>query len=298
MLHHVGDETVARCYVVQDFIMPSHAAAATLIETATAPADVLGIWPLWLCPVRHVALPGSGGAGYGFPYATSAPGCVWINVGVYGVPLAGAPFDPVAVNGALERAVTDLGGRKMLYAQSFYGRAEFDALFNTKAYDAARREYAAASPAAPDDAVFPDAASKLLLGEARRAALSGVVPTSLLAAWRPMVPWYFSLWGELILPRSVHPSLNIHHTGMVATTPLDRAAVAAEAAHFAGERAALGARFGVGGRAHPDSARERKGGAPPTKRTGSGKLSPAVVKNALREALARTRSGGRTASAE
>ena len=297
MLHHVGDETVARCYVVQDFVMPCADSAAELIETETAPPSKLGIWPLWMCPVRHIALPGRGGAGYGFPYSTSKPGCVWINVGVYGVPLGGAPFDPLAVNGGLETAVSRLGGRKMLYAQSFYTRTEFDSLFDNDAYSAARSEYATASPASSTDYVFPDAASKLLLGDARRASLSGVVPTSLLAAWRPMVPWYFSLWGELLLPRSLHPSLGIHHTGMAVTAPLSRDAVAAEAATCAAERAALGARFGPV-RSPQDSARARGGATP--KRSGSGsKLpSPAAVKAAFKEALARTRSGGRLASVE
>ena len=62
--------------------MPSPAAAAEFVEGHTAPADRCGIWPLWLCPVRHVPLPGAGGAGYGFPYQAreeTPPGGIWVS---------------------------------------------------------------------------------------------------------------------------------------------------------------------------------------------------------------------------
>jgi len=61
--------------------MPSSAAAAEFVEKHSAPPDTCGIWPLWLCPVRHVPLPGSGGAGYGFPYQAreeTPPGGIWV----------------------------------------------------------------------------------------------------------------------------------------------------------------------------------------------------------------------------
>lgn len=238
ILHRVGDETIARCYVVQDFILPSAAAAASFVRDATAPPAVLGIWPLWLCPVRHVRLPGSGGAGFGFPYSTSTPGCVWINVGVYGLPHGGAggATDPVLINRALEAAATERGGRKMLYAQSYYTPAEFDALFNMEAYGAARKQYAAAPGGRAGDFSFPDAPAKLLLGDARRARLSGAKHASLLAAWKPMVPWYASIWAELCLPRCLHRYVGVHHTGMEAYGSLPPKAVSAEAASAAAER--------------------------------------------------------------
>ena len=252
ILHRVGDETIARCYVVQDFILPSAAAAASFVEAAVAPPAVLGIWPLWLCPVRHVRLPGSGGAGFGFPYSTSTPGCVWINVGVYGLPHGGAggATDPVLINRALEGAATAAGGRKMLYAQSYYTPAEFDALFDMEAYKAARRTYAAAPGAGgaeKGDFSFPDAPAKLLLGEPRRALLSGAKHASLLAAWKPMVPWYASIWAELCLPRCVHSLVGVHHTGMEVYGEVDGRTVTAEARAAVAERAAVAKKEGGGG---------------------------------------------------
>ena len=238
ILHNVGDETIARCYVVQDFILPSAEAAASFVRDATAPPRVLGIWPLWLCPVRHIRLAGAGGAGFGFPYSTSTPGCVWINVGVYGLPHGGAcgPTDPVVINRALEAAATVRGGRKMLYAQSYYTPAEFDALFDMSAYRKARKKYAAAPGKKVGDFSFPDAPAKLLLGDARREKLSGAKAASLLEAWKPMVPWYASIWAELCLPRFVHPWVGVNHTSMEIYGWLSPKEVAREAAAAAAER--------------------------------------------------------------
>jgi len=270
ILHRVGDETIARCYVVQDFILPSAAAATSFVEAAVAPPAVLGIWPLWLCPVRHVRLPGSGGAGFGFPYTTSTPGCVWINVGVYGLPHGGCggATDPVVINRALEGAATAAGGRKMLYAQSYYTPAEFDALFDMGAYKAARDAYAAASPggAGRGDFSFPDAPAKLLLGEPRRARLSGAKHASLLAAWKPMVPWYASIWAELCLPRCLHGAVGVHHTGMEVYGEMEASAVAAEARSAAAERAAV--------------ERKEKGGASRGRAVERGVSPPAAVPRA------------------
>jgi hypothetical protein len=258
ILHRVGDETIARCYVVQDFIFPCAGAAAAFVEDAVAPPAVLGIWPLWLCPVRHCRLPGAGGAGFGFPYSTSTPGCVWVNVGVYGLPHGGVggATDPVVTNRALEGAATAAGGRKMLYAQSYYTPAEFDALFDMAAYRAARATYAAAPGGGAKkggggggggDFAFPDAPAKLLLGEPRRARLSGATHASLLAAWKPMVPWYASIWAELCLPRCLHPLVGVHHTGMEVYGAMRPGAVAAEARAAAAERARAAVKAGGAG---------------------------------------------------
>jgi hypothetical protein len=164
MLHAVGDETLARVYVVQDFILPSAAAAADFVERVTSGARV-AVWPLWLCPVRMVAPRHAADAGFGFPVqAPAAAGDLWFNVGVYGQPGGGAPFDPVVINRHLERGCAARGGRKMLYAQTFDTPATFWAQFDRAAYARARAAYAGG------DAVFPDVAKKVLLGDARLAA--------------------------------------------------------------------------------------------------------------------------------
>mmetsp|Transcript_64830 Transcript_64830/g.107783 ORF Transcript_64830/g.107783 Transcript_64830/m.107783 type:complete len:136 (-) Transcript_64830:40-447(-) len=65
MLHSVGNELLARTYVIQDFIMPSKQAACELARRTNMP-DV-AIWPLWLCPVRVVSPRHPADASFGVP---------------------------------------------------------------------------------------------------------------------------------------------------------------------------------------------------------------------------------------
>ena len=129
----------------------------------------------------------------------------------------------------------------MLYAQSFYTREEFDALFDHATYELARRAYASTDPVSrPDDFAFPDAASKLLLGDERRSKMQGVDASSgLLNAWKPMVPWYFSLWSDLLLPRSLHAPLGLRHTAPPDSSALPPSEVRSEGARARAERALL-----------------------------------------------------------
>jgi delta24-sterol reductase len=220
MLHRVGDTALAKTYIVQDFILPSAAAAAAFVERGSAP---LGVWPLWLCPVRHLPARAAhaASAGFGFPEGGGGGGGgLLFNVGVYGAPSPALPrgrafhasgAGAVAANRGLEGAATALGGRKMLYAQSFYSEGEFWALFKRRAYDAARREYGA-------EGVFPSIDRKVLLGEARLRAVeaSGAATVFSLANVGAMAVWYLTLWGELLLPRALHALCGISHTGMEA----------------------------------------------------------------------------------
>lgn len=206
MLHHVGDETLARMYVVQDFIMPGREQACALARRTDQP-DV-GVWPLWICPVRMVDDRHRSNAGFGFPVQQTAKGGMMFNVGVYGKPNGEEDFDPLVLNCSLEGRVSELGGRKMLYAQSFYTEPEFWALFDRAAYERNRERYGGAS-------VFPDVATKLLLPAGKRESYGGVREVSFGACWRPMLRWYLSLWAEAVVPRALHARLGLQHTAMV-----------------------------------------------------------------------------------
>lgn len=215
MLHKVGDETLSRVYVIQDLIMPSAAAAAKFIEQTTA-VEPVGIWPLWLCPVRAVEARHPADAGFGFPsQAPSRVGDVWMNVGVYGEPAGGEAFDPLLVNRRIEDATMAGGGRKMLYAQSFYTQQSFWKQFDQAAYERVRAAYANGNE------IFPSIATKALLGEARLSKLGGTARASILSAWKPMVWWYSTLWLEILLPRWAHSALGIENTGMCDFEPAD-----------------------------------------------------------------------------
>jgi Delta24-sterol reductase len=208
MLHAIGDEGVARFYVVQDYIMPGPAEATALSRFTHDPANGLQIWPLWVCPVRMVDKRHPYNPGFGFPVQRTAPQGLMVNVGVYGMPNEGRPFDPVVVNKALETEASRLEGRKMLYAQSFYTDAEFWSLFDRKAYDSIRKTYGG-------ETIFPDIATKLLLGK-RVDAMRGAKAVSFASCAGSMAAWYFSLWQEVAAPRALHAWLGLQFTGMTA----------------------------------------------------------------------------------
>lgn len=218
MLHRVGDTALAKTYIVQDFILPSAGAAAAFVAGASAP---LGVWPLWLCPVKHLPARAAHAASPGFGFPEGGPrGALLFNVGVYGAPSAALPrgraflasgAGAVAANRSLEGAASALGGRKMLYAQSFYSETEFWALFRKRAYDDAREAYGA-------QGVFPGIEQKVLLGSERLRAIeaSGAATVFSCANVGAMARWYCTLWGEMLLPRALHPLFGIAHTGMEA----------------------------------------------------------------------------------
>jgi hypothetical protein len=204
MLHRIGDEMLARTYIVQDYIMPGAKEACALAEYTDG--NNIGIWPLWICPVRQVQERHPTDAGFGFPVTRQGKGGLMFNVGVYGIPNNGKPFDPILTNRALENEASRHGGRKMMYAQSFYTLDTFWQLFNKKAYEAARARFHA-------NGVFPDVPTKSLLGEKRLARMSGVKAVSFADAAWSMAQWYFSLWSELLLPRALHASFGVLNTG-------------------------------------------------------------------------------------
>lgn len=141
-LHGSGES--AR-FVVQDIAVPF----ATAPELVDYTAGELGIWPLWLCPLRRRAPPTF------HPFTTTpketaaAKGKegeeddMMLNIGVWGW----GPSDRgefVAANRALEAKVRQLGGMKWLYAHTYYDEPEFWDMYGGRAwYDALRARYKA-----------------------------------------------------------------------------------------------------------------------------------------------------------
>lgn len=149
-LHGSGES--AR-FVVQDIAVPF----STAPELVDYTAGELGIWPLWLCPLRRRAPPTF------HPYTTT-PGAaeggkeeddMMLNVGVWGW----GPSDRgefVAANRALEDKVRQLGGMKWLYAHTYYDEPQFWDMYGGRAwYDALRAKYKA------DEAGLPSVYDKV-----------------------------------------------------------------------------------------------------------------------------------------
>ncbi|MDE1919669.1 MAG: hypothetical protein KGH56_03150, partial [Patescibacteria group bacterium] len=132
-------------YIVQDFNLPSSNAVAFLehIDTET------GIYPLWVCPLR----PGREDR----LSANSVESDLVFNIGVWGE--ADKDFSEfVALNKDLERTLSEMGGRKMLYAHSYYSREEFWKTYDEAWYNSLRRAYSAES-------AFPDVYEKTKVSE-------------------------------------------------------------------------------------------------------------------------------------
>lgn len=136
-LHASGES--AR-FVVQDLAVP-YDKAAEFVDYTT---DEFGIWPLWLCPLKET------------PNPTFHPTCEtevsengnkvvpkpMLNIGVWGWgPESHDDF--ITKNRALEDKLVQLGGRKWLYAHTYYSEDEFWQVYDKPWYQALREKYSA-----------------------------------------------------------------------------------------------------------------------------------------------------------
>ncbi|MGH3724365.1 MAG: FAD-binding oxidoreductase [Mycobacterium sp.] len=90
------------------------------------------IEPVWLCPLR---LRGSDG----WPLYPIGPGRTYVNIGFWSSVPVGATEG--AANRLIERKVSELGGHKSLYSESFYSREEFEALYGGEHYRTLKKTY-------------------------------------------------------------------------------------------------------------------------------------------------------------
>lgn len=167
-LHGSGES--AR-FIVQDVAMPF----STTADLVDYTSDELGIWPLWLCPLKRRAPPTF------HPYTTT-PGRgaeekeddMMLNVGVWGW----GPEDHgefVRANRALEAKVRELGGMKWLYAHTYYDEPEFWDMYGGRAwYDALRGKYKADEAGLPS--VYDKVKVDLEKNKSRRSGLKSVWP--------------------------------------------------------------------------------------------------------------------------
>jgi delta24-sterol reductase len=135
-LHASGQ---SRKYIIQDLALPFATAEKFIDHTIKS----LGIWPLWLCPLRQTRLPtlhphftetGTDGT-------TLKP---MLNVGLWGFgPAKHEEF--VAKNRELEYKLRELGGMKWLYAHTYYEEKEFWEMFDSQWYNDLRKKYNAES---------------------------------------------------------------------------------------------------------------------------------------------------------
>ncbi|KAF2501432.1 FAD binding domain protein [Lophium mytilinum] len=141
MIHALHRSGLARQTIVQDLAVP-YSSAEAFVDYLN---QTLGIYPLWLCPVRDAA-----GARNSPGVRTFArgkdphPDGMVLNVGVWGMgPSEVHSF--IKLNREIEQKVRDLNGLKCLYAHAYYTESEFWEIYDEKSYTALREKYHATS---------------------------------------------------------------------------------------------------------------------------------------------------------
>lgn len=122
---------VSQEMLIQDLALPPKH-AVTFMEWVD---KELGIYPLWLCPLK-IYDPGRKSPLLSQPLKNGLA----INVGVWG-PVSRDLDAVVMAERRLEAKVSELGGRKWLYAYAHYTEEEFWQQYDRKWYDALRRKY-------------------------------------------------------------------------------------------------------------------------------------------------------------
>lgn len=116
--------------VIQDVDVPVAQAAAFLEFLAGR----IGIWPVWMCPVRPQA------NAERFALYPMRPGW-YVNFGFWDVVRTRAAHPPGHFNRLVERAVADAGGIKSLYSESYFTPDEFDRAYGGETYRRLKAKY-------------------------------------------------------------------------------------------------------------------------------------------------------------
>jgi FAD/FMN-containing dehydrogenase len=95
----------------------------------------IGILPVWICPFRAYD------PGASWTLFLTRPNALYVNFGFWDVVRRREPHPPGHFNRLIERKVSELGGIKSLYSDSYFPREEFAAIYNQAAYDALKRRY-------------------------------------------------------------------------------------------------------------------------------------------------------------
>ncbi len=95
----------------------------------------IGILPVWICPFRA---PDPAAAWTLFP---TRPDALYVNFGFWDVVRAAKAHPAGHFNRLIERKVSELGGIKSLYSESYFPRDEFAAIYGGAAYAALKARY-------------------------------------------------------------------------------------------------------------------------------------------------------------
>jgi hypothetical protein len=164
VLSFLHGSNMSQNYLVQDLCMPKD----TVVNFMQFINKTYGVFPLWLCPLK---------ANLKEPLSpTYNKSDLVVNVGVYGE-LKTNFQDFIDQNRLVQATVKSLGGRKVLYAHSYYKKAEFWDIYDKKGYEKLRQKYAA-------EQTFPDIFQKI--------SVSKELIPSLLGGWKQLLRNWFT----------------------------------------------------------------------------------------------------------
>jgi FAD/FMN-containing dehydrogenase len=113
--------------VIQDVEIP----VERLTEFLTWFDDVVGMRPVWLCPLRSTRE---------WPSYPLRPDATYVNVGFWGTVAIAPGAQDGDLNRAIEAKVSELDGHKSLYSDAYYDRATFDRLYDQDFARAVRKQ--------------------------------------------------------------------------------------------------------------------------------------------------------------
>ncbi|KFZ21952.1 hypothetical protein V502_02900 [Pseudogymnoascus sp. VKM F-4520 (FW-2644)] len=155
LYHALHASGVSSQFVVQDLAIP-YSTAKVFIDFIS---QEFGIWPLWLCPLRPAPTPTfhpitRDGDIKGEVISTSVSRSM-LNIGLWG--WGPQNYDEfIGKNRALEKKLDELGGRKWLYAQTYYTEEEFWKVYDRPWYESLRSKYKATTLPSVFDKVKAD----------------------------------------------------------------------------------------------------------------------------------------------
>jgi FAD/FMN-containing dehydrogenase len=117
--------------VIQDVDIPLERAA----EFLGFYAREIALWPLWICPIGHA----SGNFSL-YPVKHEW----YVNFGFWDVKRTREAHPPGHFNRLIEEKVSELGGIKSLYSDSYFTQSDFHSRYGGAAYDALKKKYDAA----------------------------------------------------------------------------------------------------------------------------------------------------------
>jgi FAD/FMN-containing dehydrogenase len=117
--------------VIQDVDIPLERAA----EFLRFYAREIALWPLWICPIGHAS-----GRFSLYPVKHEW----YVNFGFWDVKRTREARPPGHFNRLIEEKVSELGGIKSLYSDSYFTQSDFHGRYGGAAYDALKKKYDAA----------------------------------------------------------------------------------------------------------------------------------------------------------